>query len=400
MSYSLFFTILLHGSGKNVCLKDLLGTCKFGATRCVYSHAKVSRAMPSNGWWHDPEQVASAKEIFTFAEQETTDVGAFNSLVRHLPGVHGVAGRASRKIIAKHIKENAVLVSKAEPKAKSPVKTTIPISTRFVLLLSLENQEFFSSIYGDFLKAIRAKVKVVQAKSLTEALPLLSLPDLAAIFVTDPGIVKRKNRKAATKLAEYVKSGGSAAIGGNFASFVSGREMEAFFRQTFDLNWTYGAYHRTTFALNPSNEVVARNPSLANAYSMKTLHLGGISPEMAMYKPSEESRLESLVFAPVKIKNTLEAPAVCTRVGQGYLGFLGDVNGEIFSTNTLLAMLGFLDTPNIPLAPPEPPTTTTKTEENIGKALSSSGSSPSPKKFTLEDEEVFHPIHEELRSQL
>ena len=170
LSYSLFFTILLHGSGKNVCLKDLLGTCKFGATRCVYSHAKVSRAMPSNGWWHDPEQVASAKQIFTFAEQETTDVGAFNSLVRHLPGVHGVAGRASRKIIAKHIKENAALVSKAEPKAKSPVKTTIPTSTRFVLLLSLENQEFFSSIQEHFLKAIRAKVKIVQVKSLTESL--------------------------------------------------------------------------------------------------------------------------------------------------------------------------------------------------------------------------------------
>lgn len=390
--------------GKNVCLKDLLGTCKFGATRCVYSHTKASPAMPSNGWWHDPEQVASAREIFAFAERETTDVGVFNTLVRHLPGVHGVAGRASRKIIAKHIKENGVLVSKAEQKAKSPAKSTIQASSRFVLLLSLENQEFFSSIQEHFLKAIRAKVKVVQAKSLTEALSLLSSPDLAAVFVTDPGIVKRKNKKAATKLAEYVKSGGSAAIGGNFASFVSGREMEAFFRQTFGLNWTYGAYHRTTFALNPLNEVAARNPSLANAYSMKTLHLGGISPEMAMYKPNEESRLESLVFAPVKIENSLEAPAVCTRVGQGYLGFLGDVNGEICSTNTLLAMLGFLDTSNIPLAPPEPPTTAIKTEENTGKASSSSGSSPSPKKFTLiitlEDEEVFHRIHEEQVSTL
>jgi len=360
--------------------------------------------MPSNGWWHDPEQVASAQEIFAFAKQETTDVGAFNSLARHLPSVHGVAGRASRRIIANHIKENGALVSKTEQKAKSPAKTTIPASSRFVLLLSLENQEFFSSIHEHFLKAICAKVKVVQAKSLTEALPLLSSPDLAAVLVTDPGIVKRKNKKAATKLAEYVKSGGSAAIGGNFASFVSGREMEAFFRQTFDLSWTYGAYHRTTFVLNPSNEVAARNPSLANAYSMKTLHLGGISPEMAMYKPNEESRLESLVFAPVKIKNSLEAPAACTRVGQGHLGFLGDVNGEICSTNTLLAMLGFLDTPNIPLASLEPPTTSIKTEDNNGKALSSFGSLPSPKKFTLiitlEDEEVFHRIHEEQVSTL
>ena len=163
---------------------------------------------------------------------------------------------------------------------------------------------------------------------------------------------------------EYVKKGGLAAIGGSFALFVSGREMEASSsRQTFDLNWTYDAYHHTTFALNPSNEVAARNPSLANAYSMKMLHLGGISLQTAMYKPYEETRLESLIFAPVKIKNTLEAPAVCTRVGQEYLGFLGDVNGEICSTNTLLAMLGCVDTPNIPLAPPEPPNTTIKRGE-------------------------------------
>ena len=79
--------------------------------------------------------------------------------------------------------------------------------------------------------------------------------------------------------------------------------MEAFSsRQTFDLNWTYGAYHRTTFALSPSNEVATRNPSLANGYSMKTLDLGGISPQMAIYKPYEESQLESLIYAPVKIK--------------------------------------------------------------------------------------------------
>ena len=139
------------------------------------THAKPSRAMPLNGRWHDPKKVASAKGISAFAEQKTTDTGAFNSLVRHLPGVHGVAGRASRKIILKHMKANAVLVSKAEKKAKSPVRTTIPGSNRFVLLLYLENQEFFSNLQEHFLKAVRAKVKVVQAISLTEALSALGI---------------------------------------------------------------------------------------------------------------------------------------------------------------------------------------------------------------------------------
>ena len=59
--------------------------------------------MTLNGWRHDPKKVASAKGISAFAEQKTADAGAFNALIRQLPGVHWVAGRASWKIISKHL---------------------------------------------------------------------------------------------------------------------------------------------------------------------------------------------------------------------------------------------------------------------------------------------------------
>lgn len=46
-----------------------------------------------------------------------------------------------------------------------------------------------------------------------------------------------------------------------------------------------------------------------------------------------------MVFAPAPV-DLNEAPVVYTRVGRGYLGYIGDVNGEEESTNVILSMLG------------------------------------------------------------
>ncbi|EIW74040.1 TPR-like protein [Coniophora puteana RWD-64-598 SS2] len=40
------------GLGKNVCIYFLLGKCKFGAEKCIYSHTK---AYLPDGWWNHPE---------------------------------------------------------------------------------------------------------------------------------------------------------------------------------------------------------------------------------------------------------------------------------------------------------------------------------------------------------
>ncbi|KAL1745725.1 hypothetical protein HDZ31DRAFT_2135, partial [Schizophyllum fasciatum] len=41
--------------GKNVCLHFLLGTCRFRADKCIYSHNRAY--LPERGWWNDPEAV-------------------------------------------------------------------------------------------------------------------------------------------------------------------------------------------------------------------------------------------------------------------------------------------------------------------------------------------------------
>ncbi|KAG6860442.1 hypothetical protein C0995_011082 [Termitomyces sp. Mi166 len=59
-------------SGKNVCLYYLLSSCKFGDTKCIYSHSKD--ALPTaNGWWNDPVQIKRVKEVLELAEKKAKE---------------------------------------------------------------------------------------------------------------------------------------------------------------------------------------------------------------------------------------------------------------------------------------------------------------------------------------
>jgi hypothetical protein len=76
--------------GKNVCVYHLIGNCKFGSTKCFYSHS--SKALPEHGWWTNAEQVAKFKAVMEMTEKKIREQ-------RHL---ELDAVRAARKEIRKH----------------------------------------------------------------------------------------------------------------------------------------------------------------------------------------------------------------------------------------------------------------------------------------------------------
>lgn len=57
--------------GKNVCIYHILGSCKFGDTRCVYSHSY--EALPKRGWWNSSEKVVKVKEVLEVAERNAKE---------------------------------------------------------------------------------------------------------------------------------------------------------------------------------------------------------------------------------------------------------------------------------------------------------------------------------------
>jgi hypothetical protein len=237
-------------------------------------------------------------------------------------------------------KRQVAVGSIGRSKAKTPSKATaIPC----VLLLSLGYADTFNSVHKHFLAALNSVADVIQSETKESALENLARPNIFGVFVTDPEITEKKYKKVLSRLVEYAKAGGTVVIGGSFSTFVRGSDNDAFFKKAWDLDWKMGSYHRTTFTLNPSRpERLFRGPSLAASYSMKTVHLKGIAPETVVYGPTPESRTQSMVFAPSAV-DLSEAPVVYTRIAQGFLGYIGDVNGEIDSTNVILSMLGLPD---------------------------------------------------------
>ncbi|KAG6827821.1 hypothetical protein H0H92_010337 [Tricholoma furcatifolium] len=227
-------------------------------------------------------------------------------------------------------------VNVGETKPLAPT-TTASLQKRSIMLLSLEDDEYFANGHADLLSAFDKKTTVTKATTVSCALSTLDDPGLGGVFITDAGVIKATNESLLPRLVMFVKSGGTVVVGGSFSSFVSPSEMNKFFGQTWSLPWKSGAYHRTKFSQNAGHDVVTNNPSLPSSYSMKALHLGGLSSFDPVYLPADETHRH--------FSDHTESPVVMRKIGKGNFGYVGDVNAEADTTTVLLAMLGLLDRP-------------------------------------------------------
>ncbi|KDQ59515.1 hypothetical protein JAAARDRAFT_56530 [Jaapia argillacea MUCL 33604] len=87
--------------GKNVCLYYLFGTCKFGDSKCIYSHTKTY--LPPGGWWESKEKTTTHR----IARQLIVDTD------RDLRALDGNVG-LSRYGAQARLMERVMLAGKAE----------------------------------------------------------------------------------------------------------------------------------------------------------------------------------------------------------------------------------------------------------------------------------------------
>ena len=78
--------------------------------------------------------------------------------------------------------------------------------------------------------------------------------------------------------------------------------------------------------------------SLPNSYSQKAVFLKNVASDDSMYRPSSDSVTQSRVFLPAPA-NPNETAVAFAKVGEGRLGYIGDVNNEQGSQAVLLSML-------------------------------------------------------------
>ncbi|KAF7503139.1 hypothetical protein GJ744_004281 [Endocarpon pusillum] len=200
-----------------------------------------------------------------------------------------------------------------------------------ILLLSLEELDFWDEMYSELVNAMAAKATIRRATKPLNAINYLTNNTPDAIIVTDPAIVEHESDLVSQKVVEYVRGGGTAVLATQFSNFVQWPDLDRWLRASWDLPWRAGNYTGVTVYLNSKGPARFLNQSgLPEEYEQKALFLMNVAKEAAVYHSTSrswetESKQRSVVFA---------------KIGYGWLGYIGDVNTEAASQAALLAMCG------------------------------------------------------------
>ncbi|RMZ85141.1 hypothetical protein DV738_g37, partial [Chaetothyriales sp. CBS 135597] len=201
-------------------------------------------------------------------------------------------------------------------------------------------QGLFHDVFARLVDQVEQRATVKHAGNTRQALDLL-YGDIKpkAILVTDANIATPRNRIVSEMLVEFAQNGGTVVHGGSFSSMIRPPDFNRLLEKTWNLPWKFGSYHRTIVALNKVADGIPPGVKLPSSYSQKAVFLTNVNKNAAWYLPTEDSVVDSAVFAPNPVP-TNETPIVFAKVGKGWLGYIGDVNAEEGSDAVVLAMLG------------------------------------------------------------
>lgn len=208
-----------------------------------------------------------------------------------------------------------------------------------IVILTLDKPEFFNDMYEGFIHILKTKAEFRQANTPEEARAAFnSHPKPAAILAADESLTVTTRISLVHDALSYVRSGGVLIFMGLFSSFTRPPTIKTLFSR-FDLPWESGSYHRSTFKLNREMTHFEKS-ALEASYSQKALHLSNVTYDDAVYLPGDESVVESNVFGPRRVTDRTETPAAFAKVGEGKVGYVGDVNNEEETTTVILGMCG------------------------------------------------------------
>jgi len=210
-----------------------------------------------------------------------------------------------------------------------------------ILFLSLAFQSFLDETYSSLIDDLDKHARLKRAKSTASVIQYLKANNPKAILVTDEGLTEAKNRPVLDKVVSYLRNGGLVIIGLHFPNFTAMDVFDEFFGKAFGLPWVHGDYHRADFQFNPSSTLPANvaSASLPAPFSMKVLHVKNARPEEKIFIPVPEAMTQSHVFPPSYVDQAQSA-VVGAKVGDGYVAYVGDVNGEQGSNKVILSLCG------------------------------------------------------------
>lgn len=213
-----------------------------------------------------------------------------------------------------------------------------------ILLLCLEYRDFLDESYEWLFTKLLEVARVQRVKTATAALRVMSENSFRAIIIADEGLAqnpKFESKQVSAKIKAYIEDGGLAIVGLHFPCFAHMDSICEFFK-AFGLPWSYGDYYRTTFQLNPAAELPGdtAESSFPELFNMKALHVRGARVQEKTYIAEVDGMTKSRVFTAEYVDRS-QAAVAAANIGQGYLVYCGDVNGEHESSRLILAICGF-----------------------------------------------------------
>ena len=197
-------------------------------------------------------------------------------------------------------------------------------------------------LYKDLIAKIGERFRT-SSTDYRDAADLFAEGKPSVVLAVDGVLSAKKYTNLHQQLAQYTKNGGTVIFCCLFSSFCRPNDVARLFT-AFDLKWKSGDYHRTSFTINGAfrSAVDAQLfPDLETIHSVKALHLKHVPCNARVYAPTSGSRTQSHVFPPDPVDQS-QSPAVFTRCGRGFIGYLGDVNNEVGTQTLLFAMIGRL----------------------------------------------------------
>lgn len=194
----------------------------------------------------------------------------------------------------------------------------------YVLCICLEYESMFDDFHAGLISKITAKAKMDRATTQEAALDMLTQnPPPSVIVVADVDVVHIM--KVWERIIDCLRGGSTVVLAANFSSFLDEGEFNRCFGK-IGLPWKRGECYRTDVSLRPGVVDDRLKNQLLPTYSQKARYVQGVARSDVWYAGERN-----------------EVAVAFTKVGNGMLGYVGDVNGELGSEAVVLAMLGLLN---------------------------------------------------------
>eukprot|EP00775_Hariotina_reticulata_P002275 gene2275-2587_t len=147
-------------------------------------------------------------------------------------------------------------------------------------------------------------------------------------------VVIANDALAAPLLQPLLSRGGTAIFAGLFSSFTNMPDFCACF-SSLGLPWKNGDYCRSDYWPTPT--ALTRFQGLPPAYNAKALSAMNVALGDRIYTPNDESKVQSFVFEATPL-DVDQASVAFGKAKGGYVGYVGDVNGEEATSFIILAL--------------------------------------------------------------